>query len=225
MESVYYSFTTYWVIFVNIIVALVSLWLLREGKASTRTLGLASILFALSIIGFHYIFGGQNLLPADLGGEVFYALILGGALAVVGFLYWSTADIFDRLSQEHLQIAQGFRVFVGAGFLMEGVLGVIPGWFSILDGFFHISSGFLAMLGAIAFLNQWKGNQALLWAANIVGLTDIMVIVSGICFWVWGDMGPYHNMHYVVFGAGPMLLWIHFNSIKKLMAAPKSPLV
>ena len=222
MESTYYAATTNWVIFVDIVVTLVSLWLFKTGKASNRTLGIVALLFALSIVFFHWGFGGQNFLSADLSGGVFYAIILGGVAAVFALLFFTSSTIFDNLSQEHLQIAQGFRVFVGGGFLMEGVLGVIPGWFSILDGFFHISSGFLALVAAIAFLNKWKGNRSLLWLANIVGLADIIVIVTGICFWVWEDLGPHHNMNYVVFGAGPMLLWIHYNSIKKLLQSRPS---
>ena len=217
MDSIHYSLTTNWVIFVDILIAIVSLWLFKSGQASQRTLGIVAFLFAASIAFFHWGFGGQNFLPANLSGAVFYAIILGGAGAVLTLLYFTSSGIFNRLSQEHLQIAQGFRVFIGAGFLMEGVLEVIPGWFSILDGYFHISSGFLALLAAIALLNQWSGHRRLLWLANIVGITDIIVIVTGICFWVWDDLGPHHNMNYVVFGAGPMLLWIHYNSIKKLL--------
>ena len=100
---------------------------------------------------------------------------------------------------------------------MEGVVQVIPGWFSILDGYFHIASGFLALLAAIVLLKNWKQSKSLLWLANIVGLTDIVVIVTGICFFVWNDLGPHHNMNYVVFGVGPILLWLHLNSIKKLL--------
>jgi|GEM_PF-223252 len=222
MESAYYAVTTNWVIFVDIVIALVSIWLFKLGRASNLTLGIVTLLFALSIVFFHWAFGGQNFLPTDLSGEIFYAIILGGAAAILALLYFTSSSIFNNLSQEHLQIAQGFRVFIGGGFLMEGVLGVIPGWFSILDGFFHISSGFLALVAAIAFLNKWRGNRNLLWMANLVGLTDIIVIVTGICFWVWSDLGPHHNMNYVVFGVGPMLLWIHFNSIKKLLQSPLS---
>ena len=217
MESTFYENTVYWVLFVDLVVALATLWLFKLGKASNKTLTIVAMIFAAAITAMHWIFGGQNLLPADLSGPVFYGIILVGAGLVVLLLELTSSGVMKNLSQEHLQIAQGLRVFVGAGFLMEGVVGVIPGWFSILDGYFHIASGFLALLAAIAFLKQWKENRALLWLANIVGLTDIVVIVTGICFWVWEDLGPFHNMNYVVFGAGPILLWIHYNSIKKLL--------
>ncbi|RNC86419.1 MAG: hypothetical protein ED556_09010 [Winogradskyella sp.] len=218
MESIFYQNTTYWVIFVDIVAALGTLWLFKTGRAKQSTLLTVGIVFIVSIAVMHWLFGGQNLLPADLPGWIFYIIILGGALTIVALLDITSKPIMDNLSQEHLQIVQGLRVFVGGGFLMEGVVNVIPGWFSILDGYFHIASGFLALLAAIAFLKNWKDNKTLLWIANIVGLTDIIVIVTGICFLVWSDLGPFHNMNYVVFGAGPILLWLHFNSIKKLLS-------
>ena len=190
MESMHYAATTNWVIFVDIVIALASIWLFKMGKASNRVLGAVAAFFALGIAFFHWGFGGQNFLSPGISGALFYAIILGGALAVLIVLYFTSSKIFDKLDQEHLQLVQGIRVFIGGGFLMEGVLGVIPAWFSILDGFFHISSGFLALLAAIALLKRWKGSRNLLWVANIVGLADIVVIVTGICFWVWEDLGP-----------------------------------
>lgn len=53
------------------------------------------------------------------------------------------------------------------------------------------------------------------------GVTDIIVIVTSICFLVWSDLGPFHNMHYIVFIGGPVLLWLHFVSITKLVDKPK----
>lgn len=217
MESIFYQNTTYWVLFVDIVVTIATLWLFKTGKAKTKTLWTVATVFTLAILFMHWLFGGQNLLPNDLSGTWFYAIILGGALSVVVLLELTSKKVMDNLSQEHIQIVQGLRVFVGGGFLMEGVVNVIPGWFSILDGYFHIASGFLALLAAIAYLKHWKEKNALLWIANVVGLTDIIVIVTGICFWVWSDLGPFHNMNYVVFGAGPILLWLHYNSIKKLL--------
>ena len=218
MESVFYQNTTYWVLLVAIIMAVATLWLFWKGKANKRTLWTVGLIFTIAILGMHWLFGGQNLLPSNLAGIWFYAIILGGAALVVLLLELSSKKVMGNLSQEQLQIVQGLRVFVGGGFLMEGVLNVIPGWFSILDGFFHIASGFLALLSAVAFSKIWKERKPLLWLSNIIGLTDILVIVTGICFLVWDDLGPYHNMNYVVFGAGPIFLWIHYNSIKKLLS-------
>ncbi len=218
MESPFYEATTYWVLFVNVVALIVFVSLMKIGKASKNATVIGGTLFAGSIVFFHWAFGGQNIFSPDMSGGAFYLVILGGAAAVVALFYATLRDTYANLSQEHLQMAQGVRVFVGGGFLMEGVLDVIPGWFSILDGYFHIASGFLALVAAIAFLKKSAFKNQLLWLANIVGLMDIMVIVTSICFLVWPALGPHHNMMYVVFGAGPLLLWIHFVSISKLLA-------
>lgn len=217
MQSIYYDNTTYWVIFVDLVVTLATIWLFKTGGASLRVQTLVGVLFLGLIAFMHWGFGGQKFLPADISGAAFYVIILGAATAVLALLYLTSKTTFDNLSQEHIQLVQGLRVFVGGGFLMEGVVGVIPGWFSIMDGFFHITSGFLALVGAIAFLKNQSFKNRLLWAANIVGLLDIITIVTSICFVVWADLGPHHNMNYVVFGAGPVLLWLHFISIRKLL--------
>ncbi len=217
MDSIFYQNTTYWVLFVDIVVALAAFWLFKTGRATKRTLWTVGLVFATAIVFMHWLFGGQHLLPPNLSGNIFFAIILIGAGWVVLLLELTSSKVMKNLSQEHLQVAQGIRVLVGGGFLMEGVLNVIPGWFGILDGFLHIASGFLALLAAIAYLKKWEGNRAFLWIANIVGLADILIIVTGICFWVWSDLGPFHNMNYVVFGGGPIFLWLHYNSIKKLL--------
>ena len=121
------------------------------------------------------------------------------------------------MSQENLQIVQGLRVFVASVFLVEGVLDVIPGWFSIMDGFLHVTSGFLAMLAAIMVLKNHRKQKHFLWLANLVGVADIVIIVSGISLVVWNDIGPFHNMQYVVFYTGVLLLWFHLISILKLL--------
>ncbi len=219
MSSPFYEATTYWVLFVCLVSLVAFLSLLKVGKASKRKMIVGGILFSVSILLIHWVFGGQHLFHPDLGGGAFYLVILGGAAAVVTLYYLTVRKEFFTLSHAHLQIAQGVRVFVGGGFLMEGVLGVIPGWFSILDGYFHIASGFLALVAASAFLKNNAFKNQMLWLANIVGVMDIMVIVTSICFLVWPSLGPYHNMMYVVFIAGPLFLWIHFVSITRLLAS------
>ena len=217
MESAYYSNTTLWVILVNLITTAAVVWLYRIAKAPIRVQLTAALVFLVATAFMHWLFGGQNLLPADLSGGVFYAIILAGATLGVLLFHLTSHKWFDKLSQEHIQMVQGLRVFVGGGFLMEGVVNVIPGWFSIMDGYFHIASGFLALIAALAFVKKQPIQKPLLWAANIVGVLDIFTIVTSICFVVWEDLGPYHNMNYVVFGAGPLLLWLHYTSIRKLL--------
>ena len=217
MGSEYYSGTTVWVIAIDIIIAIGMLSLFRIGKAGNLKTSMAAIAFAVYIAFMHWVFAGQNLFPANLDGGIFYAIILIGAGFGVLLFHLTSRAVFDNLSQVPLQLVQGLRVFVGAGFLMEGVVNVIPGWFSIMDGFLHITSGYLALVAAVALLLKHATSRKLLWLANLVGLLDIIIIVTGICFLAWESLGPHHNMNYVVFFAGPVFLWLHFVSIKKLI--------
>ena len=216
-QTVGYTATTYWVIAADLIFAAIFLRLLQKGKASPTTIslfGLGSLLW----IGFLYrTFEGGHIFPPNISGAAFYAVILA-AVAVVFALFAATLrKVFANLSQEQIQIAHGFRVFIGAGFLMEGVLAVIPGWFGIMDGYLHIASGFLALSAAIALLRNSPSKKLMLWLANLVGISDVLIIATSICFAVWNDLGPFHNMMYIVFYVAPMLLWLHTVSIVKLL--------
>ena len=222
MDTSHYLASTYWVIGVNLIFLLATIWLLKTGRATQTTKWVFGLVSLTWILFIHFIFSGKLLIPTDISGAAFYALTLSSATLVLVFFYFSPLKkVFDNIPQENIQIVQGLRVFVAAGFLMEGVLNVIPGWFSIMDGFLHVTSGFLALIAAIAVVKNQGSKNQLLWLANIVGVLDIVIIVSSICFVVWNDLGPFHNMQYVVFYTGVLLLWFHFVSISKLIKSNK----
>ena len=56
MKSEYYLSTTYWVIFVAIIVAIATVWLYRTGKATVKTQLIVALLFQL--VQSLRVFGG-----------------------------------------------------------------------------------------------------------------------------------------------------------------------
>lgn len=222
MDASHYLATTYWVIGVNIIFLFATLWLLKIGLATQTTKWVFGLISIVWIIFIHFVFSNKLLIPIDISGGAFYALTLSSAALVLVLLYFSPLKkIFDNISQENIQIVQGLRVFVASGFLMEGVLQVIPAWFSIMDGFLHVSSGFLALLASIAVVKNQTSKNTLLWIANIVGVLDIVIIVTSISLVVWKDLGAFHNMQYVVFYTGVLLLWFHFISISKLIKSTK----
>ena len=213
-----YLATTYWVIGVNIIFLFATLWLLKIGRASQTTKWIFGLVSIAWIIFIHFVFSNKLIIPIDISGGAFYALTLSSATLVLTIFYFSPLKkIFDTISQENIQIVQGLRVFVASGFLMEGVLNVIPAWFSIMDGFLHVTSGFLALIASIAVVKNKSSKNQLLWLANIVGVLDIFIIVTSISLIVWKDLGAFHNMQYVVFYTGVLLLWFHFVSISKLI--------
>ncbi len=213
-----YLITTYYVIAIDIIVAIVALWMLKAGKASTFSIIITGLLSVVWIGLLHWTFSGKYIFSPKMSGASFYAVILLFVLASCFVLYFSPLKkAFFNLSQVQIQMAQGLRVFVGAGFLMEGSLRVIPNWFGILDGYLHITSAFLALIAAICILKGYSFKNRILWLANTIGVLDPVIIVTGICFFVWNDMGPHHNMMCIVFYAAPIVIWLHFVSIMKLV--------
>lgn len=218
MEGTSYLATTYWVIGVNILFLMATLWLLKSGKASATIRTVFSVVSLGWILFIHIIFSKELIIPDGISGLSFYILTLSSATLALTFLYFSPIKrVFDNINQVNIQIVQGLRVFVASGFLMEGVLNVIPGWFSIMDGFLHVTSGFFALIAGIAVVKNQTNKNQLLWLANIVGILDIIIIVTSISLIVWEDVGAFHNMQYVVFYTGVLLLWFHFVSVSKLL--------
>jgi hypothetical protein len=213
-----YLTTTYYVIVLNSILAIVLLWLLKIGKASNITISLTGIVSFIYIVLEHILIGKGYIFPKDISGGTFFIIIL--VAAVLGnllFYFSSIKRAFSNLSQEHLQMTQGLRIFVSAGFFTEAALGIIPLGFGIMDGFMHATSAFLALISATLYVKNSPIKNNILWIANIVGVLDILIIVTSICFVVFDEIGPYHNMQYVVFFGGVVFLWIHFVSISKLL--------
>ena len=221
METTSYLLTTYYVVALNSILAFVFLWLLKLGKASKATITITAIITVAYIALEHWGIGGGHLFPKDISGTTYYIIILVGAVLGVGLLYLTLRKPFFNLSQEHLQMTQGLRVFVSAGFFTEAALGVIPLNFGIMDGFMHAASAFSALIAAVLYVKNSPIKKQMLWLANIIGVTDILIIVTSICFFVWDEIGPNHNMQYVVFFGGVVFLWIHLVSIIKLIKSDK----
>ncbi|MDX2173873.1 MAG: hypothetical protein SFY56_12190 [Bacteroidota bacterium] len=218
MNSIYYSNTTLWTMVVNIAFMFGALWLLKKGNASS-TLKTIFTVFSVIWIAFIYsVINNKLIISPNISGAIFYAITLVSASAVLLFFFKSPLKIvFDSIKQEDIQWVQGMRVFVAAGFLMEGAVGVIPAWFSVMDGYLHVTSGFFALIAAIAVLKNSPIKNTLLWLANLIGLIDIVIIVTSINFVVWKEIGPFHNMQTVVFYTGVLLLWFHLISILKLL--------
>jgi len=217
MDTTAYLVTTYYVLAFNSILAVVLLLLLKVGKATKKTIAITGIVSFLYIYLEHWGIGGENIFSESISGTTYFIIILIGATLGVSLLYLTLRKSFFNLSQEHLQMTQGLRIFVSAGFFTEAALGIIPLNFGIMDGFMHAVSAFIALIAATLFVKNSPLKNRVLWIANIIGVTDILIIVTSICFFVWEDIGPNHNMQYVVFFGGVVFLWIHFVSISKLL--------
>ena len=81
-------------------------------------------------------------------------------------------------------MTQGLRVFVSAGFFTEAALNIIPLEYGIMDGFMHTGSAFSVLIAATLYVKNSSMKNTALWIANIIGVADILIIVTSICFWV-----------------------------------------
>ncbi len=150
MDQIYLA-TTVWVVLVDLMVMAATSWLLIKGGATKRASTLFGLLSVVWIGILHFVFDGKWALLADMSGVVFYLIILVGVAIAFVVFYSTSFKVFLGLKQDQIQQVQGLRVFVGAGFLMEGAVGVIPAWFGVMDGYLHVTSGFLALIAGTVF--------------------------------------------------------------------------
>ncbi len=211
------TLTTVYIIVGNLVLTGFILETLRRAGASgsIRTgAGTALLVWQLFLI---WKLAGNGLFPNDIS-SVTFCLILFGFVAIVCAATFAIAPLRKlllNLSHESLLLPQGLRLFFGAGFLIEGVLGQMPKGFSIVDGIFHILSAFLALKSGLLYA-QRKDNIGEIWFANLFGLTDIVIVALGIPFVLIAQVGPNHNMMYAAFFAAPLFVLFHVVSIAKL---------
>lgn len=213
-----YAFTTLYVVLMDLMMLLAFIKLIKIGKGSNLLQFLFAIISILWISLLYWATNNKQIIPEDISGMTFYIIILLFVGLIGGIIFASPLrKVVFNLSQENILQWQGLRVFVAAGFFTEGALGIIPTDFGILDGFMHVTSGFLALVAAITYIKAYSSRVFLLWLSNIVGLLDVVIIATGICFFVFKDLGPHHNMMLAVFYIAPLIIWLHFVSIIKLI--------
>lgn len=124
------------------------------------------------------------------------------------------------MSQELLLLPQAFRMFFGAGFIVEAVYGIMPAIYGVIDGVLHITTAFLATTLAIWVAHGCKCYNSLI-IVNIFGLLDIVIVAYGISFFILSDIGGHHNVFYAVFFAAPIFIWLHLISLYKVLIERK----
>lgn len=194
----------------------------RAGASVTHRLVLGSVL-AGWLAFLHLGISGHWLFPADIRGLTFFAAVITGVIAVSAamLLFAPLKTYLFATPQELLLLLQGPRMFLGAGWLIESTLGIMPPYFGIADGITHITAAFLAMKAAI-LCARGERNRGGIWFANIFGLLDIVVVALGISFVMLQDIGPYHNVMYAVFFVAPIFIGLHLVSILKLLQTRNS---
>ncbi|MBI3774655.1 MAG: hypothetical protein HY273_03725 [Gammaproteobacteria bacterium] len=208
----------------NSMMVIYTLWVISLGTSAARVrmrLGAALLIWLMLL---HWGLSSQSIFPANISGVTFLLAILSfvGAVGAVLFSVAPVRRVLLNLSQEQLLLAQGIRVFFGAGFLMQASLGNLPRSFGILDGWTHIAAGFLGLVAAFSFAKHANGARRA-WFANIFGLADILIVATSLALVLLPQIGPHHSMMYAVFLPAPLWLWFHVLSLRKLVHARGVP--
>lgn len=198
-------------------------WVVRRGGGSARVVTGAVLALCAWLAVLHGIIATRSLIPADISGLAFLGVIFAG-VGVFGLGIFATpvGRTLMNLRQEDLMLAQGVRVFFGAGFLLQAAIGLLPETFGIIDGFSHVTAGFLGLIAAVIAARDPNATRMVL-CANAFGLIDILVVASSIALILLPEMTPYHPMMYAVFLPAPIWLWLHVVSLAKLAAARRGP--
>lgn len=214
--------TTLYILAMDIVVCGFLLEVFKRAGASLRLRFVLGLIFAAWLTLLYLGIEGKWLFPSDIGGATFFIIVLIGATTVTAamLLIGPLKKYLFATSQEILLLLQGLRMFLGAGWLIEATLGIMPSYFGIADGVTHITAAFLAMKAAILHASGDK-NRGTIWFANLFGLLDIVVVATGIAFVLLQDITPYHNVMYAVFFVAPIFIGLHVVSMLKLIQAKK----
>ena len=211
--------TTLYILIMNIALAFTVLKMLRHNNTEEKTQKIAFVIFTLWFITTFFLFGNNTILPSDISSFSLFAIVLMG-VGLVGLILSPLFKALVALPQELLLLPQAFRMFFGAGFIVEAVFAIIPAGYGALDGILHIATAFLATTLAIYVARGAKVTKSLIMV-NIFGLLDIVIVAYGIAFFILSDIGVEHNVFYAVFFAAPIFICLHLISLYKVYKASK----
>ena len=197
-------------------------WVVYRGGGSLKVIAGASSALLAWLAILHGIISTRSVFPPDITGPIFLAVIFT-VVGLFGAAIFITPVGRTLMSLDHqtLLLAQGIRIYFGAGFLLQAGIGLLPFGFGIIDGFTHVSAGFLALIAAVLLGHSAK-KPSLVVLANTFGLMDILIVASSIALILLPEMTPYHPMMYAVFLPAPIWLWFHLLSFAKMFHRPQS---
>jgi len=211
------SFTTFYIITMNAILALILIALLKasnKDKDPDKKIVVKSItLFSVWLI-MEGVLLNASIIPTDISSLGLFIIILV-FVVISGVLLAPLIPTLLSLPQEFLLLPQAMRMFFGAGFIVEAAYSIIPLTYGVIDGVLHITTAFLASVLGICIAQGYKSNKTLI-AVNLFGLLDIVIVAYGIAFFILGDIGIGHNVFFAVFFAAPIFIWLHLISLYKL---------
>ena len=206
--------TTLYIIVMEIALAFTIFKMLNHNNTEAKTMKIAFIIFGSWLLATLLLFGNNSVLPNDISSFALFSIVLVG-VGVAGLVLSPLFKALIALPQEFLLLPQAFRMFFGAGFIVEAVFGIIPAGYGAVDGILHIATAFLATTLAIYVARGAKVKKSLV-LVNLFGLLDIVVVASGIAFFILSDIGVEHNVFYAVFFAAPIFIWLHLISLYKV---------
>jgi len=206
--------TTLYIIVMNLALACTVLKILRHNNTEPKTQKIAFGIFGAWFIAMPFLFGANSIIPSDISSFALFITVLVG-IGLAGVIISPLFKALIALPQELLLLPQAFRMFFGAGFLVEAVFGIMPQGYGAVDGILHITTAFLATTLAIYVARGAKVTKSLIMV-NLFGLLDIVVVAYGIAFFILSDIGTDHNVFYAVFFAAPIFIWLHLISLYKV---------
>lgn len=214
------SLTTLYIIVMNIMLALTLIKLIYYVGKNTKDALIASFIFTLWITIELLFLGSNSILPSDISSISLFSIVLIGVV-LAGLILFPIMKSLLSLPQHFLLLPQAFRMFFGAGFIIEAAYGIIPLDYGVVDGVLHITTAFLATTLAIYIAHGYRPKKSLVMV-NLFGLLDIVIVAYGIAFFILGDIGVNHNVFYAVFFPAPIFIWLHLISLYKCYLHSKS---
>jgi len=214
-----YTLTTLYIITMEIFLTFTLVKIIGKANIENPNTTKAGILFSIWLATVVLLIGGIKILPIDIGSISLFTIILIGVVAS-GLFFFVLKDEFLSIPQELLLLPQAFRMFFGAGFMVEAVYGIMPATYGVIDGILHITTAFLATTLAIWIARGCQCRRSLI-LVNFFGLLDIIIVAYGISFFILGDIGGHHNVFYAVFFAAPIFIWLHLISLYKVFSENK----
>lgn len=212
--------TTLFILSMDVLLLLVLLWILRNNGASLPTMAITGAVAVLWLGFLLWGIGGEHIFPDQMNPWAFYAVILTGIGGVMTLFFTTPLGaLLSKGGQEMLLLPQGMRAFFGAGFLVEGILGLLPPNFALMDGITHITAAVLALMTALMLSRRAVGAGSV-WLTNLFGLLDLVVVATGIAFVLLPEIGLYHNMMYALFFAAPIFVTLHMLSLRLELREP-----
>lgn len=214
-----YDITTLYLIIMEVFLTLTLLRILNLSNTKKKASLKAGLIFGVWLLSVIGLFGFIHILPEKISSLALFTIVLIG-VAASGLFFYLLKEQFLNLSQELLLLPQAFRMFFGAGFIIEAVYGFIPINYGVIDGIMHITSAFLALTLAVYIARGCKCTRSLI-LVNLFGLLDIVIVAAGISFMILPEIGTEHNVFLAVFYAAPIFIWLHLISLYKAFTERK----